>query len=359
MQIGLIWRRPVDLVELRRHDYTLEEVSQEVLVAFGDFFRDQCPSSLVRASEPLGFSQDLWDRLVEMGTTTMGLPESVGGDGAGMVELALVAEEFGRAIAPVPFIEHVVTSRALARANNPALAEVIAQAADGSRILALASAPVMPGTAQLVPAGAIAKDVLAMVGDALVLFSAPTPPAHVPNQGSTPLAWWDLFPLAQRTIVATGQTAQEIYTRAHDERMVLTASALVGLTEYALGLTIEFAKTRETMGVLIATLQGVAFPLTDIATNIAGARNIARKAAWFLDFDPSTRPDLPAIALVYASQTATHGTQQAAHLQGGLGFTVENDISMYFLRSKGWGSLAGDPTAHLASIGQHVLTSVI
>lgn len=348
----------MDLVELRRHDYALDEISQEVLVAFGDFFRDQCPSSLVRESQPVGFSQELWDRLVEMGTTTMGLPESVGGDGAGMVELALVAEEFGRAVAPVPYIEHVVTSRALARANNPALADVIAAAANGSRILALASAPVMPGTKQLIPAGAITRDVLAMVGDALVLYSADTPPAHVPNQGSTPLAWWDLFSLPNRTVVATGEEALAIYTRAHDERMVLTASALVGLTEYALGLTVEFTKTRETMGVLISTLQGVAFPLTDIATNIAGARNIARKAAWFLDFDPETRPELPAIALVYAAQTATQGTQQAAHLQGGLGFTVENDISLYFLRSKGWGSLAGDPTAHLAAIGKHVLSSV-
>ena len=348
----------MDLVELRRNDYTLEEVSQEVLVAFGDFFSDQCPTSLVRASQPVGFDQGLWDRLVEMGTTTMGLPESAGGDGAGMVELELVAEEFGRAIAPVPFIEHIVASRALAAAQNDAVAEVLAGAADGSRIIALASAPVIAGAKQLVPAGAIARDVIALVGDDLVLFSVDTPFAHVANQGSTPLAWWDFDSVTQRTVIATEADAHRIYTRAHDERMVLTAAALVGITEYALGLTVEFTKTRETMGVLIATLQGVAFPLTDIATNIAGARNIARKAAWYLDFAPDERPELPAIALVYASNTATHGTQQAAHLQGGLGFTVENDISMYFLRAKGWGSIAGDPSAHLASIGDSVLASV-
>ena len=347
----------MDLVELRRNDYTLEEVSQEVLVAFGDFFADQCPTSLVRASQPTGFDQGLWDRLVDMGTTTMGLPETVGGDGAGMVELALVAEEFGRAIAPVPYIEHIVTSRALADAASDETAGVLAGAADGSRIVALASDPVKAGVQQLVPAGAIAKDVLALVGDDLVLFSVDTPFAHVSNQGSTPLAWWN-FDAAQRIVIATGTQAQQIYTRAHQERMVLTAAALVGITEYALGLTVEFTKTRETMGVLIATLQGVAFPLTDIATNIAGARNIARKAAWHLDFAPDERPELPAIALVYASNTATHGTQQAAHLQGGLGFTVENDISMYFLRAKGWGSIAGDPSALLATIGDHVLASV-
>ena len=346
----------MDLHELRRQDYEIDEIGQEVLVAFGDFFRDQCPTSVVRAAEPFGFSQELWDRLVEMGTTTMGLPESAGGDGAGVVELSLVAEEFGRAVAPVPYIEHVVTSRALAAAQNPALDQVLAGAADGSRIVALASVPIQGGTKQLVPAGAVATSVLGLSGDDLVLYSVQQPPAHVRNQGHTPLAWWD-FDTADRIVVASGAVAKKLYTRAHDERMVLMASALIGMTEAALALTVEFSKTRETMGVLISTLQGVAFPLTDIAINIAGARNIARKAAWYLDNEPEARPDLPAIAFVYGAQTATHGTTNAAHFQGGLGFTLEADVSLYFLRSKGWSALAGDPSAQLLNIGDHVLAS--
>lgn len=348
----------MDLYELRRQDYEVEEIGQEVLVAFGDFFRDQCPTSVVRAAEPLGFDQQLWDRLVEMGTTTMGLPESAGGDGAGVVELALVAEEFGRAVAPVPYIEHVVTSRALAAARNPALDQLLAGAADGSHIVALASFPIQPGSKQLVPAGAVAKSVLGLAGEDLILYTVQQSPAHVRNQGHTPLAWWDFDSVSDRIVVASGAAARTIYTRAHDERMVLMASALIGMTESALALTVEFTKTRETMGVLISTLQGVAFPLTDIATNIAGARNIARKAAWYLDNEPDARPELPAIALVYGAQTATHGTTNAAHFQGGLGFTLEADVSLYFLRSKGWSALAGDPSAQLLNIGDHVLASV-
>jgi alkylation response protein AidB-like acyl-CoA dehydrogenase len=159
-------------------------------------------------------------------------------------------------------------------------------------------------------------------------------------------------------VLASGARAHEIYDLAHDERMVLTAAALVGMTEPALAIAVEFSKTRETMGVPIATLQGVAFPMTDVAIGIAGARNIARKAAWYLDHAPDERPELPAIAMVYASQTATHGTQACAHVQGGLGFTVEADASLYFLRSKGWGALAGDPQAKLVAIGDNVLNSV-
>lgn len=345
----------MDLLELRRQDYTLEEDQQLLLTAFGEFFREQCPTSLVRASEPLGFNQDLWNRLVEMGGTSMGLPESAGGDGAGMVELELVAEEFGRSIAPVPYIEHTVTSRALATAGT---SSVLEGALDGSHILALASFPVRAGSPQLVPAGAIANSVLALVGDDLVLFTVDNPPAHVVNQGSTPLSWWDFDAITDQVVIASGSQAKAIYARAHDERMVLMAAALVGMTESALAIIVEFSKTRETMGVPIATLQGVAFPMTDVAIGIAGARNIARKAAWYLDHAPDERPELAAIAMVYASQTATHGTQVSAHLQGGLGFTIEADASLYFLRSKGWGSLAGDPQAKLLAIGDHVLNTV-
>lgn len=345
----------MDLLELRRQDYSLDEDHQLLLTAFGEFFSEQSPTSLVRECEPLGFSQDLWNRLVEMGGTSMGLPESVGGDGAGMIELTLVAEEFGRAIAPVPYIEHTVTARALAAAGE---STVLPAALDGSHIVALASFPVQAGSPQLVPAGAVARSVLALVGDDLVLFTVDTPPAHVVNQGSTPLAWWDFDAIADRAVLATGARAHEIYDRAHDERMTLTAAALVGLTEPALNIAVEFSKTRETMGVPIATLQGVSFPMTDVAIAIAGARNVARKAAWYLDHAPDERPELPAIAMVYASQTATKGTQVTAHLQGGLGFTIEADASLYFLRSKGWGALAGDPQAKLIAIGDHVLNTV-
>lgn len=347
----------MELFEMRRHNYELDEIGQALLVSYGSFFRDQCPTSRVRAAEPFGFDQELWDRLVELGTTRMSLPDSAGGDGGGILELALVAEEFGRAAAPVPYIEHVVASRALAAVQS-AVAQALEDAAAGTRIVSLASEPVQKGVPQLVPAGAVATRVLALSGDELVLFSVETSPPHVSNQGSTPLAWWDFDSITDRVVLASGAEAKAVFERAQAEYMVLMASALVGLTESALALTIEFAKTRETMGVSIATLQGVAFPLADVVANIAGARNLARKAAWYLDNAPQERPELPAIALTFSARTATTGTQVAAHFQGGLGFTYEADVSLYFLRSKGWSALAGDPSRHLINIGQLVLAAV-
>jgi len=266
----------VDEFELRYADYSLSSDQEAVRDAFAEFFRNECPSERVRAAEPLGYDEKLWRQLADMGAASMGLPEQAGGDGAALEDLLLVAEEAGAALAPVPFIEHVAASRALAGAPG-APDELLAEAASGRRILALAMEPAgsrSPQLArQLVPAGAVARAVLALDGDALVLVDADEPPSPVANQGSTPLAWWDLAG-GRRQRLAEGDLAETLYRRARAEWKLLTAAALTGLTERALGIAVAFAKTRETMGVPIGSLQGVTFPLADLAIGVLGARSM-------------------------------------------------------------------------------------
>ena len=97
-----------------------------------------------------------------------------------------------------------------------------------------------------------------------------------------------------RTVLATGAAAEAEYAHAVAEWKVLTAAALIGLTERSMWIGVEFTKTRRTMGVPIGALQGVSFPLADVAIGVTGGRNLVRKAAWFLENDPDARPDLPA-----------------------------------------------------------------
>ncbi|MFE2433081.1 acyl-CoA dehydrogenase family protein, partial [Streptomyces sp. NPDC059373] len=115
---------------------------------------------------------------------------------------------------------------------------------------------------------------------------------------------------------------------------------------------------RQTMGVVIATLQGVSFPLADVAIGIAGGRNLWRRAAWFLDREPESEVGLQAAALAYAAKVATHGATTAQHAQGGLGFTVEADASLYFLRAKGWALGGGDPREDVRTVGELRLAAV-
>jgi alkylation response protein AidB-like acyl-CoA dehydrogenase len=95
----------------------------------------------------------------------------------------------------------------------------------------------------------------------------------------------------------------------------------------------------------------VAFPLADVEIGVSGARNLVRKAAWLADHEPGGHPGLIEAAFAYAAQEATAGTITAAHVQGGLGFTVEADASLFFLRAKGWSVLGGDPGLAVAAVG--------
>lgn len=339
----------MDHYELRRQDYSLDPDQEAVRDAFADFFTKESASSVVRAAEPLGFDKGLWSKLVGLGVTAMALPAAVGGDDATLVELVLIAEEYGRTLAPVPFITHVVATRLLAKAGA---AEATIQAAiEGERVFTLALQPQLTANAQLVPDAAIAGDVLAYDGNDLVLHANSGPASAVPNQGNTPLAWWSPANAAEHTVLASGESARALYETAVLEWKLLTAAALIGATEASLQLAVEFAKTRETMGVPIGALQGVAFPLTEIAIDITGGRNLIWKSAWYAEHQPGLRPELPLLAFAHAARTATYGTTTAAHLQGGLGFTDEADASLYFLRAKGWSLLAGDPNENLKAAG--------
>ena len=100
---------------LRHGDFTLGDEQRALREAFASFLVRECPSERVRAAEPLGFDEKLWRQFVEMRAVAMGVPAGDGGDGAGLVELALVAEEVGRSLAPVPFVETAVAARLLSR----------------------------------------------------------------------------------------------------------------------------------------------------------------------------------------------------------------------------------------------------
>jgi alkylation response protein AidB-like acyl-CoA dehydrogenase len=333
--------------ELRLQDFALEDYQEMIAGSFRDFFEKESPSSLVRETEAAGFAPGLWKRLVGMGAVSMGLPAEAGGDGSSLVDLTLVAEEAGSVMAPVPLIAHVVASRLLARVG--ADGELVSAALTGDRIFTVALQPVK-GARQLVPEASISGDVIALDGGELVLFSG-EPSAHVPNQGGTAAGWWE--PAGKsRTVLATGAAAEAEYAHAVAEWKVLTAAALIGLTERSMWIGVEFTKTRRTMGVPIGALQGVSFPLADVAIGVTGGRNLVRKAAWFLENDPDTRPDLPLIAFSYAREVAGRGVSISAHVQGGLGVAREADATMYFVRGKAWAALAGTASDDYVAIAK-------
>ncbi len=337
-------------VVLRKHDFSLTREQEELRDAFASFFTRECPTTRVRDAEPLGHDAKLWAQIVDLGAVSMGLPATRGGSDAGLVDLTLVTEQCGRRAAPLPLVEAIAAARALARAGDPAsdqLSEVVA----GDQVAVLALHPARTGARQLVPGGAVADAVVGLVDDDLVVVANDAPHANPANLGSAPLAWWDLSaPDSRRTVLARGAAARSQFATARAEWQLLMAAAQVGLAQSALDLAVDYAKERVAFGVPIGTFQAIAHPLADVATAIVGARRLVWKAAWFVDHEPAAAPALVAMAYLYAARSANQAASIGIHTQGGLGFTLESDMQLYFRRAKGWVLPAGDPQVELSTI---------
>ncbi|OBB17127.1 acyl-CoA dehydrogenase [Mycolicibacterium setense] len=345
----------MDRYELRRLDYSLTEDHVDLQTAYKQFFKTHSDIETVRAAEPSGFDKSLWERLCAMGATTMALPESVGGDGATLVDLTLVAEELGRYLAPVPWIDHVVAARLLARLG--ALESSESQGSEdilnGTQLVAIDPQQSAPTGSRLIPAGSIADHIIVRDGQDLVKLEFSTRPARVDNIGKLPMAWVDPAAADSRVVLASGADALAAYQRALDEWRLLTASALVGLVEETMTIAAEFAKSRYTLGVPIGTLQGISHPLANIAITVQSGRGLARRAAWFLDNEPDERPELAPSAFVFMAEEAAKAATMAVHVQGGLGVSAEAAATAYLVRARGWALAGGDPGAtavHVAGI---------
>jgi alkylation response protein AidB-like acyl-CoA dehydrogenase len=340
----------MDRYELRRLDYSLSEDHQAIQQAYKQFFKTHCPIDTVRAAEETGFDKSLWERLCAMGATTMALPESAGGDGATLVDLTLVAEEIGRSLAPVPWIDHVAASRLLARLGATLDADLVS----GKQLAALDPQHDSVSGRRLIPAASIADQILVRDGAEVVALTFGTRPVKVDNIGKLPMAWVDPAAADGRTVVARGSEALAEYQHALDEWRVLTGAALVGLVEETMTIAAEFAKNRYTLGVPISTLQAISHPLANIAITVAGGRNLARRAAWFLDNEPDERPELAPSAFVFMAEEASKAATMCVQVQGGLGVSAEAAASAYLVRARGWALAGGDPGASAKYIAEIV-----
>ena len=336
--------------ELRKSDFSLNEDQETLRATFASFFERESPIDRVRDAEPLGFDDKLWQQLVSTGVPTMALPIARGGDGAGLVELALVAEQQGYRLAPVPLVPVVTAARLLARCGN-ATTEWLAATAAGTRRVALALHPAQAGAPQLVPGAAVADGIVGFVDDHLVLTTRDEPIGGPRNIGSEPLAWWDPGdPHESLLELASGAPARASFDDACREWRALTAATLVGVARGALDLAVQYAKDRMAFGVPIGTFQAIAHPLVDVACAVQGARHLVWKAAWLADHEPERAPVEMEMAYLHSCRAAEQATRIGIHTQGGFGFTVESDMQLYFRRAKSGALLAGDTGARLAAI---------
>ncbi|MGV9453795.1 acyl-CoA dehydrogenase family protein [Streptomyces sp. NPDC003635] len=301
----------------------------------------------------------LWRALAgELGVVGLAVPEELGGAGATWRETALVLEELGAAVAPVPYLGHsVVATAALLAAGDVALLPDIAA---GQRIAALAvpfttlpdgepscSVKAADGTASGTVTGvadASAADVLLVpaAGPAGALLLSVDLAGAGRSVRRTPVVSLDLtrpltdFELrdAPCAVIATGTAAQRAVRQALVAGAALLASEQLGVAEWCLATTVAYAKQRHQFARPIGSFQVVKHRLADLWILVTQARAVARNAAVALAADSADAPTEAALAQAFVSEVVVKVAEEALQLHGGIGFTWEHPIHLYLKRAK-------------------------
>lgn len=325
-------------------DLSLTGEQTQLVDSFAALFARESTSERVRAAEPLGFDPRLWKALLDTGTVEMAVDEAAGGWGASELELALVAEQFGRAMASAPVIEAVVAARVLADSGD-AGAELLRAVLEGTQLVTFTPRVGRGEQLGLVPAGAVADHVIAMAERRLLAVPIANNRTAVANLSSMPLA--DIIIGDEYVVLADEVRARDLFSGALDLWLVLTAAALVGAGKKAVEIGVDYANQRHAFGTAIGTFQAVSHPLADSATAADGARLLGLKAACAFTDEPDRVRELAAMAFAFAYETARDATRRSLHIHGGYGFGMECDIQLYYRRVRGWAMIFGDPAAAL------------
>ena len=333
-----------------------------------DFLAARYPAEEIRRlalEDPRGFTDAQWEAIAELGWPALVVAEDDGGLGLGVVELVVLFEELGRALAPTPLLGTVAAQLVLGAAGSaeqraawlPALAE-------GERRGALATlddreAPVradgsrLTGTKVAVADGASA-DVLVVAGPGgrHFLLDPSGPGVHrEPGPSLDP---------ARRlaTVRLEGAETEELpgadAARAYDVLVTATAAESVGVAQRALEMSVAYAKERTQFGRPIGSYQAVSHACAQMLLETEGGRSTALYAAWALDHEPQTGPLAAAMAGAYASDAGWRVPAAAMQVHGGIGFTWEHDLHLLLRRGRANAAMWADARAHRARVADLV-----
>jgi len=328
------------------------------------------PLSVVRELEddPTGYSPELWKQLAHLDLIGLQLPEEFGGSGMTTLETVVVYEEFGRAIAPSPhFVSSILSGGSIARSGSADQKQAwLPGIVSGEAILTPAwlepentSGPTgvqlravpdgdgwtLTGVKRHVAFASSASRllVLARTGDApdaVDLFLVdPADPGVTLTQQMT------IASDAQYKVELAGVRVTEAdrigaagsgwttWSAVMHEGIILAAAQAVGGATYAMEITTQYAKDRHQFDKPLGAFQALAHYLADATTAVDGAEVLVHEAAWArAEGRPVTK--LAPMAKLYACNTFRDVTAMAQQIFGGIGFTVEFDIQLYFRRAK-------------------------
>ena len=324
--------------DLSADQVALQSAARELLSA-------ECSIERVRAAvQTGGFDAALWAAMIDQGWTAIAVPETQGGLGLGTVEIAVLLEQVGAHLAPVPLTQQLLGLAVLA--DSPWGAKLIS----GEAIAAAARTPLtrnsdgsVSGRPEPVIYGARADVLVAPCADELVavdLSAVERTPEPAMDQ-TRELAWVTLDHASAQTV---GDTAA---VNNHLDRAALYHSAeMLGGATTVMNLAVEYAKHREQFGRPIGSFQAVKHRCADMLVDVEGMRSAVYHAAWAVGTDDPEAPVAAATAKIWCSDAALRVAESALQVHGGIGFTWESDVHLYLKRAQLDQTAFGDARHH-------------
>ncbi|MFS4092309.1 acyl-CoA dehydrogenase family protein [Streptomyces sp. AF1A] len=342
-------------------DLLYSEEEEALRAAVRDLLADHCaPADVITRTES-GTPHDLalWKLLADgMGLAGLLVPEEQGGQGASHREVAVVLEELGRAVAPVPYLTSAVVATEAVLACGDA--QLLGQLASGRTIGALAvglhTAPGAAVTSARVENGtlhgeltgvadAAVADVLLVPADDAGLYAvardAVTITPQVALDLTRPLVTVTLDGVAGRRI----GDAEPAVRRALRAAAGLLASEQLGVADWALTETVRYLKERKQFNRPVGGFQALKHRLAQLWLEVVNLRAAARAAADALATGEDTDVSV-AVAQAYASPVAVHAAEEGLQLHGGIGMTWEHPVHLYLKRAKADSIAYGTAGAH-------------
>jgi alkylation response protein AidB-like acyl-CoA dehydrogenase len=351
------------------------------------FLENECTSAFVRArmEEPAGVTDEFWAKLAEQGWLGLVYPEEYGGSGLGFVDLTVLMEEMGRVVMPGPFFSTVLLgglsileagSGAQKKAWLPKIAQGAAKATlawtepsarwDAGGVTTTARPAgtgfVLNGT-KLFVLDAHLADVLVVVArtdagqsaeSGVSLFLVPRDARGLdvkllPSMDQTrklcEVTLGDVAVPAEGLLGARDGGWAPL-ARVVDRATVALCAEMCGGAQRVLDMTTEYAKIRIAFGKPIGTYQGVKHRAADMLVDVENGKSLTYYAAWTVDESAPEAPLAASMAKAYVSDAYRKVSGAGIQLHGGIGFTWEHDLHLYFKRAKSSEFTFGDATYH-------------
>jgi len=373
-------------------DFELGEEQVMLKTSARDFLEKECPKQLVRdmMDDEKGYPPELWKQMADLGWLGLTFPEEYGGVGSSFLDLAVLLEESGRALLPTPFIPTVVLAGQpiVVAGTEEQKQQFLPKIASGDLIMTLAlmepsgsieaaditvkATPsgddfIISGTKLFVPSAHVADYLLCVTrtkdsankedGITLFLVDTGTNGIHIETLKTMTgeklcEVTFDNVAVPKKNMLGELDKGWAIMKRVLDEATVAECAWMTGGARWAMETTIEYAKERVQFGRPIGSFQAIQHKLADIAVEVEGATSIMYYAAWAIS---ENDPDLSlaaSMAKAWCSETYKHATFDGVQIHGGIGFTWDHDMHLYFKRAKSGEVTYGDADYHREKVAK-------